>query len=123
LLNIDKKIINNEKGAFFAFGPWWFVIIVMILGFIFSMFNKNKNVRNNNVKQFNDYKPIQKSTKTFKNDNICPQCGETNSITAKFCNGCGNNLNENNGAYCPNCGEKNSINAKFCQGCGKELNI
>ena len=114
-------MIKNEKGAFFAFGPWWFVIIVMILGFIFSMLNKNKNVRNNN--EFNDYKPTQTSTKTLKDDNICPQCGETNSKTAKFCNGCGNNLNENNGTYCPNCGEKNSINAKFCQGCGKELNI
>ena len=117
-----NDIIKDENGVFFAFGPWWFVIIVMVLGFVASMF-RNNNSKNNNVKQFTDYEPVEKSTKTVYDYNICLKCGEKNSEMAKFCNGCGSNLTQNNSRYCVKCGEKNSVNAKFCQECGNELNI
>jgi ribosomal protein L40E len=121
LLNLDNAMIGDEKGAFFVFGPWWFVIIVMILGFIFSMSRSNTTKENNNINQLNDYEPIQNSTKTMVKSNICPQCGKNNSISAEFCRGCGSNLIDYSGIFCPECGEKNLLNAKFCQECGKEL--
>jgi hypothetical protein len=40
MFNRTNGIINDEKGAFFAFGPWWFVVIVMIIGFIASISKK-----------------------------------------------------------------------------------
>jgi len=42
MLKNRNGIIKNEKGAFFAFGPWWFVILIMIIGVIFSILNNNK---------------------------------------------------------------------------------
>ena len=116
-----KDIKKDEKGLFFAFGPWWFVIIVMVLGVIASMF-KNNSPKNSNVKQVIDYEPIEKSSKTIEDYNICLKCGKKNSEKAKFCNGCGCNLIKNNVRYCDKCGEKNSLNAKYCQECGIELN-
>jgi ribosomal protein L40E len=115
-------IMKDEMGAFFVFGPWWFVIIVMVLGVIVSMF-RNNNPKNNNVKQFTDYEPVENSTNTIENYNICLNCGKKNSVNAKFCNGCGDSLNANNYRFCAECGEKNSINAKYCKECGNELDI
>ena len=123
MINGNNGIINNEKGAFFVFGPWWFVIIVMILGFIFSMSRSNTTKGNTNVNELTDFEPVENSTKTMNKDNICPQCGKNNSKSAKFCNGCGSNLIDYIGIFCPECGEKNLMNAKFCQECGKELNV
>ena len=114
-------IMKDEKGLF-VFGPWWFVIIVMVLGVIASMF-RNNNPKNNNVKQIMDYEPVEKSTNSLENYNICPNCGNKNSITAKFCNGCGDSLNINNNCFCPECGEKNSKYAMYCKECGNELDI
>jgi ribosomal protein L40E len=115
-------IIKDEMGVFFVFGPWWFVIIVMVLGVIASMF-RNNNPKNNNIKQFTDYEPVEKSPKTIENYNICPNCGNKNSVNAKFCNGCGDSLNMNNNRFCAECGEKNSKDAKYCKECGNELDI
>ncbi len=81
-------IIKDEMGAFFVFGPWWFVIIVMVFGFVASRF-RNNNSKNKNVKQVIDYEPFENSIKNKENYNICLNCGKKNSVTAKFCNGCG----------------------------------
>ncbi len=118
-----EGIIKDENGLF-VFGPWWFVIIVMVLGVIASIFRNNtpKN-NNNNTKQIMDYEPIEKSTNNLENHNKCPNCGNKNSLTSKFCNGCGVSLNINNNSFCPECGEKNSKYAKYCKECGNELDI
>ena len=118
----NNGIIKNEKGAFFVFGPWWFVIVVMIIGIIASLL-RNNNVKNTGANQINDYEPINSSSKPVNADNICPKCGKNNSELAKFGNGCGSSLTKNLSIYCPRCGESNSNTAKFCQECGKELNI
>ena len=123
MLNLDNAIIVDEKGAFFVFGPWWFVIIVMILGFIFSMSRSNTAKENINVNQLNDFEPIKNSPKTITKNNVCPQCGKNNSELTKFCKGCGSNLIDYPGIFCPECGERNLLNAKFCQECGKELEL
>ena len=121
MLKNRNGIIKSEQGAFFVFGPWWFVIIVMVLGFIFSMSRSNTVKENTNVNQLNDFEPIENSTKTMTKNNVCPQCEKTNSGLAKFCKWCGSNLIDYPGIFCPECGERNFVNAKFCQECGKEL--
>ncbi len=117
-LNGNNKFINDEQGAF-IFGPWWFVILVMVLGFIFSLF-RNNNHKTKNNKHIYDYQTKIQSQNRL-NNNICPECGKNNSNNAKFCNGCGRSFVDNSDMYCPKCGEKNSINSKFCHSCGTEL--
>jgi ribosomal protein L40E len=118
MLNGNNKFINDEKGEF-VFGPWWFVILVMILGFIFSLF-RNNNHKTKNTERVYDYQSNINSTNNL-NTNICPECGKNNSNNAKFCNGCGRSFVDNSDIYCPKCGEKNSRNSRFCQGCGVGL--
>jgi hypothetical protein len=55
-------MINDEKGLFFAFGPWWFVIIVMIIAFVAGLIRQN-NASPKNVDAVNDYIPTEKSGK------------------------------------------------------------
>ena len=112
-----SKLINDEKGGFFVFGPWWFVIIVMAIAFIASAM-KNNNVKNSPNKNY-DYDPNNIVNPIISN-NICPKCGQNNTESAKFCNKCGNNLFEDK--FCSKCGSTNLSNAKFCQECGNELN-
>ncbi len=65
--------------------------------------------------------------------NICSKCGTANLKNAKFCIGCGRQLNisinkpeinqhNSNFKICPNCNSKNKPNSKFCISCGKGLN-
>lgn len=58
----------------------------------------------------------------------CPQCGETNPSTVKFCSSCGADLESVRKAvqgatplHCSKCGAENSPDAKFCQNCGASL--
>ena len=118
MLKNRNGIIKNETGAFFAFGPWWFVILIMIIGVIFSILNNNKD---KSAESVYDYKQVDKPNIPFNTENICPQCGKNNSKTAKFCNGCGSNLADYPGTYCPECGAINLVNTNFCQQCGKSL--
>jgi ribosomal protein L40E len=115
----ENGIVMDERGLF-VFGPWWFVILVMIIGFIFSI-SKNNKVKNKGAVHVNDYEPVNKPINNLSANNICPHCGKNNSKNAKFCRGCGDNLVDYPGIYCPECGESNSKKAKFCIECEKKL--
>jgi hypothetical protein len=60
MLNGYNKFINDEKGGF-IFGPWWFVILVMVIGFIFSLF-RNNNHKTRNTERVYDYQSTIKSS-------------------------------------------------------------
>jgi predicted amidophosphoribosyltransferase len=47
----------------------------------------------------------------------CPQCGQDNPSSLKFCGECGARLV----ALCPACGAHNSLSQKFCGECGERL--
>jgi membrane protease subunit (stomatin/prohibitin family) len=49
----------------------------------------------------------------------CPGCGALNDEGAKFCNECGNPLNQK--LICPNCKKEYEIGTKFCNECGSKL--
>ncbi len=113
-------MINDEKGFFFAFGPWWFVIIVMIISVIAGLFRQN-SVPKKNVNLVNDFIPPEKSTNNELSNIICPHCGKINNKSAKFCIKCSNPLIKDLKIPCPVCGTKNPIEAKYCQECGAKI--
>jgi hypothetical protein len=45
----------------FIFGPLWFVILVMVIGFIFSLF-RNNNHKTRNTERVYDYQSTIKSS-------------------------------------------------------------
>lgn len=47
----------------------------------------------------------------------CPNCQHDNPNNAKFCNNCGNNLQN----ICAGCSTVNAANSKFCMECGEAL--
>ena len=50
---------------------------------------------------------------------VCPKCGTTNPVGAKFCNTCGTQFTGS--VKCPNCGDENPPGSKFCNNCGTKL--
>ncbi|MBP2046533.1 zinc ribbon domain-containing protein [Methanobacterium aggregans] len=122
MLKSKNELITDEKGGFFAFGPWWFVLLIMVIAFIASALSKN-DVKENPPKKIYDYNPTKTLVNPLTLHIICPKCGNYNSESAKFCTGCGSTLVKNDHLYCSECGAINSLNAKFCQECGKELNF
>jgi membrane protease subunit (stomatin/prohibitin family) len=50
---------------------------------------------------------------------VCPKCGTTNPVGAKFCNNCGTQIGGT--VKCSNCGHENQTGAKFCNSCGTKL--
>ncbi len=64
-------------------------------------------------------------------ENVCPKCRTANLENAKFCIGCGSELNINstpkinevksNFIICHDCGSENKPGSKFCIGCGNSL--
>ncbi len=66
-------------------------------------------------------------------ENICSKCQTVNLENAKFCIGCGNELNKSlvhtlkvneinsDSIVCPSCGSENKSNSKFCINCGSNL--
>jgi membrane protease subunit (stomatin/prohibitin family) len=51
---------------------------------------------------------------------ICPKCGTTNNVGAKFCQSCGTKLIVET-VTCPKCGNKVNADAKFCPECGNDM--
>jgi class 3 adenylate cyclase/tetratricopeptide (TPR) repeat protein len=47
----------------------------------------------------------------------CPKCQLENLLDARFCNGCGQQLE----LACPECGKTNPPGSRFCNGCGHSL--
>lgn len=61
---------------------------------------------------------------------ICPKCGASVPISAKFCSGCGmsfeneeTNTNRNTEKVCSKCGRTNPQEAVFCVNCGSKLEV
>ena len=49
----------------------------------------------------------------------CPRCQHENSTGAKFCNGCGAQLE----LACPACKHTNLAGSRFCNECGATLGV
>jgi hypothetical protein len=113
-----SKLIKDENG-YFVFGPLWFVILVMVIGFIFSALKKNETGQTRSDGENMDYNP--QTVQNIVKSNQCPDCGKNNLEFARFCNTCGANLEEDKKKYCPECGALNTENAIFCQECGKKF--
>ena len=63
---------------------------------------------------------------THSGSKICPSCGASNPVSAKFCKQCGTQLPslpsaEAEGMMCPYCGASVKRGARFCPRCGSSL--
>ena len=56
--------------------------------------------------------------------NICPRCGNSNALSAKYCSRCGGQLKvPEEPVICHKCHARNSPMANFCRNCGAELKV
>ena len=56
--------------------------------------------------------------------NICPRCGNSNILNAKYCSRCGGELKlPEDPIVCHNCRTRNTPMANFCRNCGAELKV
>ena len=56
--------------------------------------------------------------------NICPRCGNSNALTAKYCSRCGGQLKvPEEPVVCHKCHTRNTPMANFCRNCGTTLKI
>lgn len=56
--------------------------------------------------------------------NICPRCGNSNSLNAKYCSRCGTQLKvPQEAVVCHKCHTRNSSLANFCRNCGATLKV
>lgn len=56
--------------------------------------------------------------------NICPRCGNSNSLNAKYCSRCGAQLKiPTEAVVCHKCHTRNSALANFCRNCGATLKV
>lgn len=56
--------------------------------------------------------------------NLCPHCGNSNTLNARFCSRCGTQLKvPEEVVVCRTCGTRNSPMANFCRNCGSQLKM
>lgn len=56
--------------------------------------------------------------------NICPRCGNSNSLNAKYCSRCGGQLKvPEEPVVCHKCHTHNTPMANFCRNCGAQLRV
>ncbi len=56
--------------------------------------------------------------------NLCPHCGNSNTLNARFCSRCGTQLKvPEEVVVCRTCGTRNSPMANFCRNCGSQLKL
>ena len=56
--------------------------------------------------------------------NLCPHCGNSNTLNARFCSRCGTQLKvPEEVVVCRSCGTRNSPMANFCRNCGSQLKV
>ena len=56
--------------------------------------------------------------------NICPRCGNSNSLNAKYCSRCGAQLKvPTEAVVCHKCHTRNYSLANFCRNCGATLKV
>ena len=56
--------------------------------------------------------------------NLCPHCGNSNTLNARFCARCGTQLKvPEEVVVCRTCGTRNSPMANFCRNCGSQLKV
>jgi len=71
--------------------------------------------------------PMLDATSGEKAKSSCPECGTLNTLGARFCSSCGEELQaaqikaETQLAVCPKCGAQNKAGNKFCYSCGAPL--
>ncbi len=51
----------------------------------------------------------------------CPNCGNENEPSVKFCSECGTKLGEAQPSHCTQCGAELKPGVKFCGGCGARI--
>ena len=65
------------------------------------------------------------AAKVIEKEKICSACGEKNAAATKFCQNCGNKLEEPvvqvAAKFCTSCGNKIEGGIKFCPECGQKL--
>lgn len=58
------------------------------------------------------------------NFNVCPRCGNSNALSAKFCARCGQQLKmPEEAVICHKCGTRNTPLANYCRSCGTTLKV
>ncbi len=108
-------LLSIEIRRYHDVGKRWYWIFVPIANFVLFFFASKEN----QMWTQNDNQPLNS---TNQNIIYCEKCGTSNSITAKFCNGCGQPLNSNIGCRCPNCNiEYQDKNMMYCPSCGTKL--
>lgn len=56
--------------------------------------------------------------------NICPRCGNSNALTAKYCSRCGTQLSvPEEPIICHACHTRNTAMANYCRNCGAQLKL
>ncbi len=67
------------------------------------------------------------AAKVIEKEKICSACGEKNAAATKFCQNCGNKLEEPvvqvAAKFCTSCGNKIEGGIKFCRSADKKRNI
>ena len=76
----------DERGAFFVFGPLWFVVLVIIIYIIYSAAKGNTN---RSTHRRTNYNPNGLS---YLNGRQCSNCLTMNTRQAKYCQNCGTQL-------------------------------
>ncbi|MGI6751985.1 MAG: double zinc ribbon domain-containing protein [Anaerovoracaceae bacterium] len=61
------------------------------------------------------------ANKEAEKDALCPVCGRLNDPGNRFCQECGNKLEQAQPKTCPSCGELVTDGLKFCGNCGEKL--
>ncbi|MCQ2427655.1 MAG: zinc ribbon domain-containing protein [Clostridia bacterium] len=64
-------------------------------------------------------KAEKKEAAAASGEGVCPECGEKNPASMKFCGFCGAKMLSKK--ICPKCKTENPLNMKFCGECGTKL--
>jgi len=77
----------------------------------------------NLFKKISELENAIKQIEAEKEEVICPKCGSSNKLGAKFCMRCGFSIQEVKleAKICPACGASVKEGAKFCMRCGTKI--
>ncbi len=100
-----RDFIRDEQG-FFILGPLWFVVLVGIIYFIYSLTRDNPSQQSYQTSNLHNYHPVLETE--------CPSCGSINPQQARFCINCRYSFLTRT---CPQCGTENVSDARYCQEC------
>ncbi len=114
-----KKLIGSTLLTWGYKALLWDSIAAFIVNFYLNYVSSGTSQFANAVKN------IAQNTGNSANKTVkCNKCGKENNAGDKFCNGCGNSLQNSNSMtvqstwFCSKCGNENSANSRFCDKCG-----